>query len=496
MAAKRMTKRMAFEALHRQFRRIGQMDAAARALEWDRLVMMPPGSSEHSELMLSAVEEALAGMRESPDIDGLIAECSPPNAACRRMVDLFVAGRERKARVPERVRKRVWAAKDRTRRAWTRAKAEDDFSAILPDLRELVAASREKGAALGGDEPYDGLLEGYERGMTGAMASDILSSMRPPLVALRERLLALPPAPRLEGSFPEAEQLSLLAEIAENFGYSLDRGRIDPLGRAFMSGVAGDVRIAVRMDESNPLACLYSGMHEIGHAVYEQGIDPEYAFTPLGEYASVGLHESQSRIFENQIGRSREFCGWLFGEMRARFGEIGVGSEEEFHRAANLMDAQRGFLRVGSDEIQYNLHVMLRFDLERELVNGGIEADDLEDAWNGRFESDFGFPVDRAGNGVLADVHWFEGSFGYFPTYALGNVYAGCLHAAMQRDVPGLGAALARGSALPAADWLADRVQRHGSLHDAPKLVSRACGAKPSPKPLLAYLEAKVASLE
>jgi carboxypeptidase Taq len=207
----------------------------------------------------------------------------------------------------------------------------------------------------------------------------------------------------------------------------------------------------------------------------------------------MGVHESQSRIYENQLGRSRAFTGWLYGRMRDLFGDMGVASEDEFYRAANRVDD--GYIRTESDEVQYNLHVLMRFDLERALMKRDLQVQDLEAAWNDRFVADFGFAVDRPSNGLLQDVHWSVGLFGYFPTYSLGNLYAGCLHEALRRAVPNLDDALARGDAGPAIAWLRENLQRHGALRTPRDTIRTATGEEPTAEPLLSYLEDKFAGL-
>jgi carboxypeptidase Taq len=239
----------------------------------------------------------------------------------------------------------------------------------------------------------------------------------------------------------------------------------------------------------DPFNCFFSTIHEVGHACYEQGIDAAYLLTPLGRGVSMGVHESQSRIYENQLGRSRAFTGWLFGRMRDTFGDFGIGDAETFYAVANR--CAPGFIRTEADEVHYNLHVLLRFDLERDLIAGRLEVPDLPEAWNARFEADFGLKVDRPSNGVLQDVHWSEALFGYFPTYTLGNVYAGCLHAALRRDVPDLDAHLARGVTAPATAWLREKVQRYGGLYEPRDVITRATGEAPGEGPLLDYLDAK-----
>ena len=207
----------------------------------------------------------------------------------------------------------------------------------------------------------------------------------------------------------------------------------------------------------------------------------------------MGVHESQSRIYENQLGRSAGFCRFLDGRMRDRFGDFGIGSADAFYGSVNRV--QSGFIRTEADEVHYNLHIMLRFALERDLFGGRLEVADLEEAWNARFLQDFGVAVDRPAHGLLQDVHWSVGLFGYFPTYSLGNIYAGCLHKALRRDVPDLDAALARGEARPATDWLGQKVQHFGGLYRPAEVIERACGAAPTEGPLLDYLEEKYRAL-
>jgi carboxypeptidase Taq len=318
--------------------------------------------------------------------------------------------------------------------------------------------------------------------------------MRPRLVGLRERILGQgTPPKRLSGAFGEAGQLALAHEVAEAFGYDMLHGRIDQAVHPFSSGSGKDVRITTRVDESEPLGCLYSTIHEVGHATYEQNIDDAYGLTVLGQGVSMGVHESQSRIYENQLGRSAAFTGWLFNRMRAHFEDIGLHDQAAFRAAVNRVSA--GYIRTEADEVHYNLHIMLRFDLERALIAGDLAVGDLEAAWNDRFEADFGVAVDRPSHGILQDVHWSVGLFGYFPTYALGNVYAGCLHEALRRDIPNLDEHLAEGDPSPATTWLRERVQRFGGLRTPRETIEYATGGEISEAPLLDYLDAKFGAI-
>ena len=317
----------------------------------------------------------------------------------------------------------------------------------------------------------------------------MFSALRPRLVALRAAVLDQPKPMGLSGTFDEAAQLALSTKLALAFGYDMNKGRIDKAVHPFSSGSGIDVRITTRTNPADPFNCFYSTIHEVGHACYEQNIDEAYLLTPLGGGVSMGVHESQSRIYENQIGRSRAFTGWLYGQMRDSFGDFGIANEDTFYACVNRVND--GFIRTEADELQYNLHVLMRFDLERALISGDLAVKDLEAAWNDRFKADFGNAVDKPSNGVLQDVHWSEGLMGYFPTYTLGNVFAGCLNEAMRGAVPTLDADLAKGDTSKAVAWLRDNVQCSGGLYEPKDVITRACGFVPSEGPLLNYLEAK-----
>ena len=249
------------------------------------------------------------------------------------------------------------------------------------------------------------------------------------------------------------------------------------------------MRITTRVSTADPFNCLYSTIHETGHAVYEQNVRQEYLLTPLGKGASFGVHESQSRMFENQLGRSRAYTSWLFGRMTTLFGEIGIPDSIAFHGAVNRVHPCP--IRTEADEVQYNLHIMLRYELERDLINGRIDVADLEEAWNRAFLADFGFAVDQPSNGMLQDIHWAAGLYGYFPTYAIGNIYAGCMHDVMRNELPDLDRQLQSGDPGTAVAWLCDRVHQHGSCLEPAELVEGVTGGPVTEAPLLGYLERK-----
>ena len=379
-------------------------------------------------------------------------------------------------------------------RTWAQSRADEDVGSFLPILQKVVDLRKEEANAIAGNaDPYDALLDDYEPGATCASIGAMFANLRPRLVALRAAILDRPAPAALSGEFDETTQLAFSTKLAQAFGYNLNNGRIDKAIHPFSSGSGLDVRITTRTKLTDPFNCFYSTIHEVGHAAYEQGIDSAHLLTPLGTGVSMGVHESQSRIYENQLGRSRAFTGWLYGQMRDQFGDFGIADEDAFFATVNRVSD--GFIRTEADEVQYNLHVLMRFDLERALMSGDLAVSDLEAAWNDRFAADFGYKVDKPSNGLLQDVHWSEGLFGYFPTYTLGNVYAGCLHDALRTEMPDLDDDLARGDTSKATSWLRKNVQQYGGLRSPVDTIAYATGAAPSEGPLLDYLEAKFAGI-
>ncbi|MBE9635438.1 carboxypeptidase M32 [Salipiger mangrovisoli] len=485
----------AFDELMAFQRETGALAQVAGRLGWDQEAVMPHGAAEQRSEEIAALEGVLHARRTDPRVGDWLAAIDTATldevgqAQLRHITRSFT----RAGRVPGKLAADLARLTSRAHRIWAEARADDNFAAFAPVLKEVVALKREEGAALAdGGDVYDALLDDYEPGATAQQLADMFGALRPRLVALRQAILERPAPKALKGTFDDAAQMRLAQTLAETFGYDMMRGRIDKAVHPFSSGSGDDVRITTRTNPLDPFNCIYSTIHETGHAAYEQAIAPAYRFTPLGEGVSMGVHESQSRIYENQLGRSRAFTGWLHGQMVAQFGDLGL-SAEEFYASVNSV--QNNYIRTESDEVQYNLHVLLRFDLERALISGDLPVDELEAAWNERFAADFGFAVDKPSDGVLQDVHWSAGLFGYFPTYSLGNVYAGCLHKALRQAVPDLDAQMAAGDLGGATGWLRDNVQQHGGLYAPRDVIERACGFAPSEAPLLEYLEAKFAAL-
>ncbi|MDG2403651.1 MAG: carboxypeptidase M32, partial [Paracoccaceae bacterium] len=465
-------------------------------LGWDQETMMPRGAAVQRGEEMAAMESVMHARRTDPRIADWLEESADEDldhvawAQLRHIRQTF----DRTCKVPVGLAAEIARVTSVAQGVWVAARAADDFLAFAPTLNEVLALRRQEAAALAeGGDFYDALLDGYETAIKAHELEAMFAVMRPRLVALRAAVLHRPAPAPLTGYFDSKIQMQMARSLAETFGYDMRRGRLDLAVHPFSSGSGDDTRITTRITADDPFNCIYSTIHEVGHAAYEQNISSQYTLTPLGGGVSMGVHESQSRIYENQLGRSRAFTSWMFGKMKDAFGAFGVPDEEAFYATVNRVS--NGYIRTEADEVQYNLHIMLRFDLERALISGDLQVRDLEAAWNERFSADFGYAVDKPSHGVLQDVHWSVGLFGYFPTYSLGNVYAGCLYQALRADVPALDDQLAAGDLSAATAWLGRNVHQHGGLYEPQDLIARAARQDLSEQPLLTYLEDKFSDL-
>lgn len=461
---------------------------------WDQETVMPEGAANLRSEEMAALEEILHARRTNEATGELLSEAEATDEVSAANLRHIKRSYERTMKIPSDLATAIARHTSKGQGIWATARADNDFASFAPVLAEMIRLKREEASCLadGGDH-YDALLDDYEPGVTGAELQGMFDRMRPRLVALRERVLGAEMPGGLDHEFDEDGQMALSLVMAKAFGYDLNIGRIDKAVHPFSSGSGTDVRITTRTSPRDPFNCIYSTIHEVGHACYEQNINRDFELTPLGAGVSMGVHESQSRIYENQLGRSRAFTGWVYGQMRDQFGDFGVVDEDSFYRIVNRVSS--GYIRTEADEVHYNLHVMLRFDLERQLISGELEVADLEEAWNARFKADFGVAVDQSSNGVLQDVHWSFGLFGYFPTYSLGNVYAGCLYRSLREAIPALDDALAKGDTSQATGWLRDNLQQFGGLREPRETIRHACGFEPSEAPLLEYLDEKFSAL-
>ncbi len=380
------------------------------------------------------------------------------------------------------------------------ARRDNDFAALAPLLTRIVDTERRVAAAIdAGRDAYDVLLEAYEPGASAAMLHGLFTSLRDGLLPLVERLRVRLTARRLPtaalcGSFPLDAQRAFNRWVAERLGLDFQRGRLDEAVHPFTMTIGDDVRLTTRYDANDLRYGLYSTIHEAGHGLYEQGLDPSAWGTPRGTARSLGIHESQSRLWENQVGRSAGFWRFLLPAAREKFPGLRATSLESIIVAVN--DARPSLIRTEADEITYNLHIIMRFELERALLRGDLGVNELPQAWRESMQRYLGIVPDNDRDGVLQDVHWAGGALGYFPTYALGNLFAAQLLGAAEAALGALDPLLASGNFPALLGWLKDHVHRFGQTYRSSDLVAIATGAPPSPEPLLRYLEHKVAFLE
>lgn len=484
--------------LSERLRAILALDEVSGLLNWDQETQMPPrGGAQRAEhcAAVAAARHALAADPALGELAGLAVRGQAGPAALRNAAEARRI-HDRAARMPESLAAELARAAVDGQIAWEAARQGNVVAGFAPALERMVELKRAEADCLatGARSRYDALIDEYEPETSADAIAAAFARLRAGLVDLRGRIIGkAADFPVFSGRYPAAAQLALSRRMGDVFGYDWSAGRLDLATHPSSTGSLGDVRITTRINEGDPRECLYTTIHELGHAVYEQGLDPELWLLPAGAHASMGVHESQSRLFENQIGRGRAFCGFLHGEIRERFGTPGFDTAEELYRAINRVET--GFIRTEADEVHYNLHVMMRFDLERALIEGDLAPAELEAAWNDRFQRDFGVAPPDPRRGVLQDVHWSAGLFGYFPTYALGNIYAAELWAAMRAALPDLGDDLRRGELGGALGWLRENIHRRGRLLPPRQLIAEACGSAPDETALLAYLGDKFGDL-
>lgn len=485
---------MSYDLLLEHLKKTTALGQVSGILGWDQETKMPRKGGVQRAEQMGALEGVLHARRSDPRIMEWIDAIDPNTLDDAGKANLREAKKayEAATKVPADLAEALAKHAARAQRIWAEARAAESVADFAPALKEMINLKRQEAAARreGNTSLYDTLLDDYESGMKTSELNDLLGNLREGLVELRSRIAESGVTmPELSGVFDAGKQVALARELPSIFGYDWEAGRLDLTVHPFCSGNGGDVRLTTRVDEGNPFDCIYSTIHETGHGIYEQNIPNADSLAPAYSYASMGVHESQSRMMENQIGRSRAFATYLFAKFKSHFGEIGVDNAEDFYRAVNRVKSS--YIRTESDEVHYNLHIMMRFDLERALIEGALEVDDLESAWNERFEADFGVKVDKPSNGMLQDVHWSVGLFGYFPTYSLGNLYAGELFAKMQSEIDGLDEDIAKADLSKPLAWLHRNVHDHGRLKSPGELMEDAVGHKVGASALLAYLNEK-----
>jgi carboxypeptidase Taq len=488
-----------------EMRETAVLQSVNATLGWDQEVMMPPaaaGLRGEQAALLSSLEH---DRRTSPRIGELIAACEADAALMADPVEAAnVRGFRRDydiaTRLPTELVREVAEVTTLAMHRWREAREADDFGAFAPWLERVVKLNRDTADALGvpeGGELYDARLDHFEPGMRAAELDRVFAELRAGLVPLIREL-------RENGTPPDTSwmQIPMAVDaqeafsrgVVERMGFDFAAGRMDISTHPFCQGAGpGDTRMTTRYDEAQLLSALHGAMHETGHGLYEQGLPKGERFgEPLAQAASMGIHESQSRMWENFVGRGRPFWEWALPELQRRASDPAVARLDVDTVFRGLNEVKPNLIRMDSDEATYNLHIMLRYDLERAMLRGDLSVADLPGAWNERIRSDLGLEVPTNREGVLQDIHWSMGAIGYFPTYTLGNLYAAQLWDALRAELPDLDDQLRRGEFGGLLGWLRTSVHAHGRRYTAPELCERTTGRPLSHEPLLRYLEGKL----
>ena len=497
----------ALEELRERLGEIHDLGRAASLLGWDERTMMPKGGAEARAETLATLARVRHEMFIDDRIGSLIdqarseVEDAPPGESIDTdLVRVVRRDWEKARRVPSELRAELARASSIAENAWVEAKERSDFAMLLPHLERNVELTRRFAECYDGfpgfSRTYDALLDEYEPEMTTEQMRVVLTELREglvPLVAEATQNGAGPEEDPFRGEFPAGAQRELIKAAISELPFPEESWRLDPTEHPFALSIApSDVRLTTKYDEGNLAVALFSAMHEAGHGLYEAGVDPELGSTPLSNVRSLGLHESQSRLWENWVARGRP---WLERHLPAlqdffpgAFDEVDVDGLE---RGANRVE--RTLIRIEADEVTYNLHILIRFELELEIFEDGLPLADLPDAWNARYRDYLGIEVPDDAHGVLQDVHWPGGAFGYFPTYSLGNIIAGQLWEAAGRDLGDLDGQIADGDLVSLGEWLRDRVHRHGRRLSPAEILDRAGCDELSVEPLLEHLRQRVA---
>ncbi|HEY8388787.1 MAG TPA: carboxypeptidase M32, partial [Parasegetibacter sp.] len=465
-----------------KMQKIADIRYAAALLQWDQETYMPKKGADFRSRQVATLSEFAHQKFTDKSLGDLIRTLSfsgelPEKE--RANVKLSLEDYERSTRLTPAFVREMAETVSESFNAWIRAREENNFTIFAPSLAKLVNLKRKEAELLGFKaHPYDALLNEFERGCTVELLDGIFNQLREPLNQLIKKIAA---SEQVDDSFlfqhfPKDEQWKFGMELLAEFGYDLEAGRQDISEHPFtVSFNNKDVRVTTRIDEFNFNNMTWSCIHEIGHALYEQGLPEEEYGLPLGEAASLGIHESQSRLWENNVGRSIAFWEYYYPRLKKYFPrQLGEIDLSQFYKAINKV--QPSLIRTEADEVTYHFHVMIRYELEKKLIAGEIEVNDIRDYWNDQYLTYLGVQVPDDKSGCLQDVHWSHGSFGYFPTYSLGSFYAAQFFNKAQDVLPGLNNMISSGNLRVLLEWLRVNIHVHGRMFTSEELCRRICG--------------------
>jgi carboxypeptidase Taq len=492
-----MNANAAYAELKERLAEIADLDGAASLLGWDQQVKMPPGGAGVRAEQLATLgrlsHEALTSDEIGRLLDtlGSFAEEQPYDSDEASLIRIVRRDWDKARRVPAELRAEIARAGSLAMPVWVKARQESDYKQFIPALRTNLDLRRRYIECFDDyDEPYDVLLDDFEPGMKTAEVRAVFERLKQQQVPLVDGARSEGERPVREPSFPVDRQQRFELKVIERFGFDPSEWRLDTAVHPFATSISiNDIRLTTRYADDN-LDGLFSTMHECGHGLYEHGVDRALERTPLASGASLALHESQSRMWENLVGRSLPFWRHFYPDLRATYPESLDAIElEDWYRDVNWVEPS--LIRVEADELTYNLHVILRFELEQELLAETVSLDELPEVWNQRMEEYLGVRPPNDALGVLQDMHWAVGAIGYFSTYALGNVVSGQLWEKLNADLPDLPAQIEQGEFGALAEWLRERLWRHGRKFMPRELVERITGGGLDPEPYLRYLNEK-----
>ena len=484
---------------------VNDLQKAAEVLQWDQQTYMPPAGVEARAMQLATLEQLAHNSFVNEEVGRILEDLQPlleseaPDSDTACLIRVAVREYEKARKIPPDLVATLAKKTALAHNAWEKAREEKDFSQFKGILAELLELVRRKAENLGFNEHiYDPLLDLYEPGMKTSEVEKIFRALKNALIPMIQEIANNREAINdtlLQKRFGASKQWDFGIDVLEHMGYDFTRGRQDESAHPFtISFSPNDVRITTRLNPNMFASALFSSIHEGGHALYEQGVSTSLSRTLLCEGASMAVHESQSRFWENVIGRSRPFWAYFFPRLQELFPKQLEGADaEQMYQAVNVV--RPDYIRVEADELTYNLHIFLRFELETALVAGDIEVKDLPELWNHKMGKYLGLTPPNDALGVLQDVHWSAGLFGYFPTYALGNVLSLQFNTCLRKALPDCDEQIARGEFAPILNWLREHIHVHGGKFTPAELVHRVTGEKIDPQAYIDYLQTKYGEL-
>ena len=500
------------EPLTTRLLEIQRINSAASVLSWDQETYMPAGGGAARAEQIAVLQGIAHQKLVSQDVESLLSQWVDPGTGhaadtagdawdepSRSLLREIWRDFSRAQKLPSDFVVKLSRECSLAQQVWVEAKAQNKFTKFLPNLRTVLGLKREEAQYLGyQDSPYNALLDVYEPGATIAGLQPVFAALKTRLVPLLQRIRQSRVQINdgiLHHSYDQARQLEFGRLVLTAMGYDFERGRLDLSAHPFTTSFhPTDVRVTTRVHEQELQSCLFSCIHEGGHGLYDQGLDQQYFGTPLGDSVSLGIHESQSRLWENCVGRSRPFWRFFYPILQQTFhDQLHNVTIEQFYAAINRV--QPSLIRVEADELTYNLHIMLRFEIEQDLIEGKTKPEDLPSIWNRKMEEYLGIVPPTDAEGVLQDVHWSFGAFGYFPTYTLGNLYSVQFFEQAMRELPNLEDEIAAGQLMGLRRWLEQKIHRWGRMFTPAHLAERVTGSTINPEPFLNYAEKKYGEL-